>query len=177
MLAHSTFYSKLHSILTDKWGDDPEFPRTTTSQKDAGCILDKFMGSLEEQDLNTVEVSEYFSKSYHIMNLTCQGSEVTGIVVQQALDSYSYSDHTAENLRFLFYTFLLRANDEQFGSAAGAKVPEQLGSICNGGSRNATLNLLPTGTQALSSHVSSVIHPGMPSVEGNDISLSTCSVA
>lgn len=114
MLAHSTFYSKLHSILTDKWGDDPEFPRTTTSQKDAGCILDKFMGSLEEQDLNTVEVSEYFSKSYHIMNLTCQGSEVTGIVVQQALDSYSYSDHTAENLRIpvftLFYCVLMTSN-------------------------------------------------------------------
>ncbi|EFO61592.1 Hypothetical protein GLP15_3553 [Giardia lamblia P15] len=112
MLVHSTLYTKLHSILTDKWGDSPEFPRTVTSQKDTGCILDKFIGSLEEQDPSTTEASEYFSRSYHVMNLTCQGNEVTSIVVQQTLDSYG--DHTTENLRVpvftLFYCVLMTSN-------------------------------------------------------------------
>lgn len=112
MLVHSSLYPKLHSILTDKWGDSRDSPNTDTPQQDTTCIFNRFMCTSEEKELDTMEVSEYFSKRYHIMNLTCQGNEVTGIVVQQTLDSHG--GHTPEELRVpvftLFYCVLMTSN-------------------------------------------------------------------
>lgn len=111
MLVHSSLYTKLHSILTDKWGDSKDFS-TVNPQKDANCILDKFIGVAEEKELDSEEVSEYFHRGHHVMNLTCQGSEVTSIIVRQTLGSQD--DHGVEKLRSpiftLFYCVLMTSN-------------------------------------------------------------------
>lgn len=115
MLVHSSLYPKIHSILVDRWGDTCDFFNINAPQQDNSCTFNRFIHTLtkdREDTEDTVEVSKYFSKKYHIMNLTCQGSDVTSIVVQQTLDSHS--DHNYEELRApiftIFYCVLMTSN-------------------------------------------------------------------